>query len=97
MQAYSEDQIKAALAEPDHQGWQLETATGQIYREFKLGDFLKAIAFVNQVATIAEQLGHHPDILIKYNRVKLSVNTHDAPGLTTLDFQLANQVNQLAI
>ena len=58
-------------------------------------DFVAAIAFVNQLVAPAEALGHHPDITIQFNRVSLSLTTHDAGGLTELDFQLAEQISAL--
>ena len=58
-------------------------------------DFVNAIAFVNSLVDPAEQLAHHPDITINYNRVSLELTTHDAQGLTELDFQLAKTISQL--
>lgn len=58
-------------------------------------DFVEAIDFVNSLVEPAEKSGHHPDITINYNRVSLELTTHDAGGLTELDFQLAAQISQL--
>ena len=58
-------------------------------------NFVAAITFVNNLVEPAEQLTHHPDISISYNRVSLELTTHDAKGLTELDFQLARQISQL--
>lgn len=74
-------------------GWRLDN--NEIVREFKLSDFRAALAFVNQVGDLAEQAGHHPDIDIRYNRVRLALVTHDAGGLTENDFNLAAKVNHL--
>ena len=57
--------------------------------------FVEAVAFVNSLVEPAEQLGHHPDITISYNQVLIKLTTHDAQGLTELDFQLAIQISQL--
>ncbi|MEM1240773.1 MAG: 4a-hydroxytetrahydrobiopterin dehydratase [Cyanobacteria bacterium P01_H01_bin.26] len=57
--------------------------------------FVEAVAFVNSLVEPAEQLGHHPDITISYNQVLIELTTHDAQGLTELDFQLAAQISQL--
>ena len=57
--------------------------------------FVEAVAFVNSLVEPAEQLGHHPDITISYNQVLIELTTHDAQGLTELDFQLATQISQL--
>ena len=62
-------------------------------REFE--NFVEAITFVNGLVVPAEQLGHHPDITIQYNRVSLELTTHDAGGLTELDFQLATKISEL--
>ena len=58
-------------------------------------DFVEAIAFVNSLVEPAEALAHHPDITINYNQVSLQLTTHDANGLTDLDFQLAHRISQL--
>ena len=68
---------------------------GQIAREFTLATFVAAIEFVGGVAAIAERLNHHPDIDIRYRRVRIAVSTHSAGGLTGLDFELAAQVDRL--
>jgi 4a-hydroxytetrahydrobiopterin dehydratase len=75
-------------------GWQIEG--GQIVKTFQFKDFVAALHFVNRVGEAAEQAGHHPDIDIRYNRVLLSLSTHDAGGLTTKDFDLAARADQLA-
>ncbi len=74
-------------------GWQIEA--GELTRTFKFEDFLAALAFVNRVGERAEQAGHHPDIDIRYNQVRLALVTHDAGGLTDKDFQLAAIVDRL--
>ncbi len=73
-------------------GWQLMDKA--IQRESIFRDFREAMAFVNHVAEIAENLDHHPDICIYYNKVVLSVYTHSEGGLTDKDFELARRVNQ---
>jgi 4a-hydroxytetrahydrobiopterin dehydratase len=71
-------------------GW--ERAGAEIRRVYRFGDFREALAFVNRVADIAERAGHHPDIAIRYNVVTLTLTTHDAGGLTTRDFALAESI-----
>ncbi|WP_439343542.1 4a-hydroxytetrahydrobiopterin dehydratase [Vacuolonema iberomarrocanum] len=61
---------------------------------YELTDFVDAIAFVNTLVEPAESLGHHPDLMISYNRVMISLTTHDAGGLTALDFALAEAIAQ---
>lgn len=70
-------------------------ADGQIEREFTLATFEAAIEFVGGVAAIAERLNHHPDIDIRYRRVRIAVSTHSAGGLTELDFKLAARADRL--
>ena len=73
--------------------WSTDGTT--LFFEQTFEDFVEAIAFVNQLVAPAEALGHHPDIVVNYNRVALSLTTHDAGGLTELDFQLAEQISAL--
>ena len=74
-------------------GSRISTAWKKIQKEFKFGDFKKAMEFVNKIAVIAEQEGHHPDIYIFYNRVKLELWTHAIGGLSENDFILAAKVD----
>jgi 4a-hydroxytetrahydrobiopterin dehydratase len=67
----------------------------QIERLLTFENFVDAMIFVNRVAEIAEELGHHPDIRIVYNRVTLALSTHDAGGLTQMDFQMAQRIDSL--
>ncbi len=64
-------------------GW--EHVGGELVRTFGFADFVHAIAFVDRVAVLAEQRGHHPDIDIRYNKVRLGLVTHDAGGISTQD------------
>ncbi len=73
--------------------WRIEE--GVLTRTFRFKDFPAALAFVNQVGERAEEAGHHPDIDIRYNRVRLGLITHDSGGLTAKDFELAAVVNRL--
>jgi 4a-hydroxytetrahydrobiopterin dehydratase len=73
--------------------WQIES--GVLTRTFQFKDFTVALTFVNQVGEQAEEAGHHPDIDIRYNRVRLGLVTHDAGGLTAKDFDLAAAIDQL--
>lgn len=73
------------------QGWKL--VGGEIVREFNFPNFVQALRFVNAVGEKAETAGHHPDIDIRYNRVKLALISHDSGGLTERDFRMAEAVN----
>ena len=74
-------------------GWQIES--GELTRTFIHQDFRGALAFVNKVGELAEKAGHHPDIDIRYNKVRLGLVTHDAGGLTAKDFDLAASVDKV--
>lgn len=91
MSKLNASEIKSArVAVPD---W---TKTGAaISRTFQFKDFPAAVRFVNGVAAIAEQAWHHPDIDIRWNKVKLTLTTHDAGGLTEKDFDLAQRFDRL--
>lgn len=72
--------------------WELaEVAPGVtgLQKTFRFGDFAQALAFVNRAGAIAEEQGHHPDLLLKWGRVTVSVWTHKIKGLTESDFILA--------
>ncbi|MCL4220155.1 MAG: 4a-hydroxytetrahydrobiopterin dehydratase [Phycisphaerales bacterium] len=92
MSRLSEAEIKASLADvPD---W--SELDGEIQRTYQFSDFDEAMRFVNRVAEQAESSQHHPDILIRYNKVTLSLSTHDAGGITSKDFELARQADLFA-
>ncbi|MFA6256938.1 MAG: 4a-hydroxytetrahydrobiopterin dehydratase [Candidatus Paceibacterota bacterium] len=74
-------------------GWELSEDGKEIIKKYKFQDFIGAINFVNHVAEIAEAEGHHPDIKIKYNKVKLILSTHAIGGLSENDFILAAKVD----
>ena len=73
------------------QGWEL--AGDAIRRRYKFASFKESIAFVNKVAELAERADHHPDILIEYDKVTLTLSSHDAGGLTERDFALARSID----
>jgi 4a-hydroxytetrahydrobiopterin dehydratase len=67
----------------------------KIEKKFRFGDFAEAMEFVNDVADLAEEADHHPDIAIHYNEVTLTLWTHSAGGLTRRDFDLAEKIDTL--
>jgi 4a-hydroxytetrahydrobiopterin dehydratase len=73
--------------------WKLER--GELVRQFEFENFIEAMNFVNSVAELAEGAGHHPDIDIRYNKVRLALMSHDAGGLTERDFDLAAGIDSL--
>lgn len=76
------------------EGWKQEDGAWLV-KERKLDSFREAIAFVNKVADVAEELNHHPSIVIDYRKVTLRLVTHDAGGLTELDMQSARAYDKL--
>lgn len=87
----SDDQIDKALAETPE--WnRVESA---ITRTFSFPEFLAGIDFVRDVAELAEDHNHHPDIDIRWRKVAMTLSTHSAGGLTSKDFQLAKEIDAL--
>jgi 4a-hydroxytetrahydrobiopterin dehydratase len=66
----------------------------EIQKVFEFDDFTQAVKFVNDVAALADRYDHHPDIDIRYNRVRLKLTTHSEGGLTPRDFDLAGEIEQ---
>ena len=66
-----------------------------ITRTWKLDDFREALAFINRVGELAEAMNHHPDIYNSWATVRLALTTHDRGGLTSLDFELAKEIDAL--
>jgi 4a-hydroxytetrahydrobiopterin dehydratase len=75
-------------------GWSVKG--GKLHRELAFADFAQAFAFMGDVAREAEALQHHPEWFNVYNRVVIDLSTHDAGGVTTLDFDLARRAEDLA-
>ena len=74
--------------------WTLEN--GEIVRQLVFPGFAGAMQFVNEVAELAEAANHHPDIDIRYNKVRLALVSHDAGGLTDRDFALAGAIEEIS-
>jgi len=85
----SDSEIQAGLTNLDR--WELRD--GRLRKRFTFRTFLRAMAFVNSVAYLAESAGHHPDITVNYNKVTLRIITHSAGGLTDRDFSLASEID----
>ena len=84
-----EEQIRERLKQLP--GW--ERAGGQIRKTYPFASFAEGMAFANRVAEAAEALDHHPDVLIQYRQVTLTLTSHDAGGLTERDFRLARRID----
>lgn len=88
MDALSPDAVAAQLAQRPH--WRHDGARGGlITREFRFADFAQAFGFMAQLALVAERLNHHPEWSNVYDRVTITLTTHDAGGLTERDFAFA--------
>jgi 4a-hydroxytetrahydrobiopterin dehydratase len=75
-------------------GWTLRD--GKLHRELSFGSFERAFGFMTAVALVAQRLDHHPEWFNVYDRVRVTLWTHDAGGLTALDFELAEAIERLA-
>jgi len=93
----SEKLTPAALAAalPGLPHWQHDAAAATLTRAFRFRDFSEAFGFMARVALLAERAGHHPDWSNSYNRVSISLSTHDAGGLTQKDIELARAIDAL--
>jgi 4a-hydroxytetrahydrobiopterin dehydratase len=87
----SDGEIDSGLSELE--GWEREGDA--IVKTFKLADFVGSVEFVDNVVQPAEDMGHHPDLSISWNKVRVSITTHAAGGLTANDFELARRIDQL--
>lgn len=88
----SESDVKARLAA--HPAWTFDGA--RLSREIRFADFSEAFGFMARAALAAEKLDHHPDWTNVWNRVSVSLRTHDAGGVTELDFRLAAEMDRIA-
>ena len=86
------NQIELAIKELPE--WKLNSH-GEIERTFTLTGFPQSLMFVSAVGVLAEAKNHHPDILIQWNKVRLTLTTHDADGITSKDFELAKLINAI--
>jgi 4a-hydroxytetrahydrobiopterin dehydratase len=84
------DELNAGLAAP----WELRE--GKLHKAFAFPDFVHAFGFMTQAALVAESMDHHPEWTNVYRHVTVDLSTHDAGGLTALDFALAARMERLA-
>ncbi|QPB19441.1 4a-hydroxytetrahydrobiopterin dehydratase [Rhizobium sp. 007] len=77
-------------------GWSLDDGWASISKTFKFASFVEAFGFMTKAALAAEKLNHHPEWFNVYSRVEVKLNTHDAGGLTELDFKLAKAMDKAA-
>ena len=88
----SDAQIQANLEQVD--GWTIED--GKLHKEFQFDNFVSAFGFMTQLALVAESMNHHPEWFNVYNRVTIDLTTHDAGGISDLDFQWAKQADAIS-
>jgi len=79
----------------DFSGWSVNKGETQLSKTFVFPNFVAALAFCAKVAVHAEVLSHHPDIELSYGKVKIKLTTHEAGGLSKLDFKLAKKIDRL--
>ena len=90
----NEQQRHAALGKLP--GWTKADDRNAIRKTYRFADFNEAWGFMSRTALIAEQMNHHPEWLNIYNRVEITLTTHDAGGLSALDVDLANHMDRIA-
>lgn len=96
IERYSQSAIEAALKTLNsdaHKAWCIKE--DKLHREFKFASFVAAFGFMTQVAMLAERANHHPEWFNVYNKVVISLTTHDAGGISERDFKLAQEISKL--
>lgn len=88
--------IGAAAALAELKGWKAVDSRDAIAKSYKFGDFKQAFAFMTRVALKAEQMDHHPEWFNVYNKVDVTLATHDSDGVTALDVELAKFCDEAA-
>jgi 4a-hydroxytetrahydrobiopterin dehydratase len=89
---YGPEQIGPLMQELD--GWKAES-NHHLTRSYDFPDFMSALAFTNRIGELAEEQGHHPDIMLSWGKVKLTIWTHAIDGLSQADFVLAAKIDRL--
>ncbi|WP_321894484.1 4a-hydroxytetrahydrobiopterin dehydratase [Paraburkholderia heleia] len=80
----------------DLRGWQAVAGRDAIQRHFRFADFNEAFGFMTRVAIKAQEMNHHPEWFNVYNRVEITLSTHEADGLTSRDIELARFIDSIA-
>lgn len=88
----SSDEVESRVAQLD--GWSV--VDGMLTKEFTFDTYASGVVFASAVGHTADRLNHHPDMHVGYGKVRVSVLTHDAGGLTSYDFELAGRVEAIA-
>lgn len=96
MPKLTEEERKTDLAPLLSSGWTVQTAKDAIYKEFVFKNFNQAFGFMTRVAMQAEKMDHHPEWFNVYNKVNITLNSHDVNGLSKRDVKLATFVDKVA-
>ncbi len=91
---HSKTEIEQALRELN--GWTMVEGREAIFKKFKFSDFNQAFGWMTRIALMAEAMDHHPEWLNVWNRVEVTLTTHDAKGLTSKDIALATFMDEIA-
>ena len=97
IERFTQIEIDAALTELNkstEKPWMIKG--GKLYKAFKCADFIAAFGFMTEVAMLAEKANHHPEWFNVYNRVEISLTTHDAGGISKRDFELAQNISKVS-
>ncbi|ARM74976.1 4a-hydroxytetrahydrobiopterin dehydratase [Acidianus manzaensis] len=92
MKKLSENEITERLSKLNN--WKYEN--NKIIKEFKFSNFDDSVSFLKLIQPVADGLDHHPDVCVYYNRVIIELTTHDVGGISDLDFQLAEKIDELS-
>ena len=84
---------EAALADLAERGWEEVDGRDAIAKTFKFGNFIDAWGWMSRMAIVAEKMNHHPEWSNVYNRVEVTLTTHDVDGLSDLDVKLAKKMD----
>ena len=95
-QKLDEEERNANLPSLRKSGWTEIEGRDAIYKEFLFKDFNQAFGFMTRVALQAEKMDHHPEWFNVYNKVQITLSTHDCSGLSTNDIELANLIDSAA-
>lgn len=76
-------------------GWNIEDGNKKISKGYKFSDFMQAMSLANEIAQLAEEENHHPDLLVRWGELKIEIWTHKVDGLTENDFILASKIDRL--
>jgi 4a-hydroxytetrahydrobiopterin dehydratase len=93
MAVLSDEEVQSRLSELDSD-W--EKYGNSIRREFKFDDFSGSVDFLNRLTPVANEMNHHPDVFISWNKVRISLISHSEHGITEKDFELAKKLDELA-